>query len=229
MNSLVKIKICGIMEVEHAVASAAAGADFLGLVFADSRRRVSVEKAKEIARVVHGLDPRPEIVGVFAGSRASDVNCIAAFIGLDRVQLSGRETPEYCREISYPVIKVIHVMSITDVKAVSSEIEELKGILVGKKPMFLLDTQDPSALGGTGKAFDWNLAREISGVNDVIVAGGLNASNVERLLETCSPWGVDVSSGVETEGKKDMIKVKTFIEAVRKYENVKKGGACVSG
>lgn len=225
---MAKIKICGIMEVEHAVASAAAGADLLGLVFADSRRRVSVEKAREIVQAVRGLYPRPEIVGVFARSRASDVNCIAAFIGLDRVQLSGRETPEYCREINYPIIKVIHIMSTTDSKAVSSEIKELNGILRDKKPVFLLDRQDPSALGGTGKAFDWNLAREIACVGDVIVAGGLNASNVGRLLETCSPWGVDVSSGVETEGKKDMLKIKAFIEAVRKYENVKKGGACVS-
>jgi len=226
---LTKIKICGIMEVEHAVASAAAGADFLGLVLTDSRRRVSVEKAREIVRAVRGLYPRPELVGVFAGSRASDVNCIAALIGLDRVQLSGRENPEYCREINYPVIKVIHIMSKTDGNTVSSEIEELNAILRNKKPMFLLDTQDPASLGGTGKAFDWDIAREITGRNDVIVAGGLNASNVGRLLETCSPWGVDVSSGVETKGKKDMFKVKEFIEAVRNYENRKKGGACVSG
>jgi phosphoribosylanthranilate isomerase len=226
---LVKIKICGIMEAEHAAASAAAGADFLGLVLTDSRRRVSVEKAREIVRAIRGLYPRPELVGVFAGSPATEVNRAAAFIGLDRVQLSGRETTEYCRELDYPIIKVIHIMSNTDSKAVLFEIEELNGILLDKKPMFLLDTQDAPAPGGTGKVFDWDLGREICGESDVIVAGGLNASNVGRLLETCSPWGVDVSSGVETEGKKDMLKVKAFIEAVRKYENGKKGGAYVSG
>ncbi len=226
---MVKIKICGLMEPEHAVAAVAAGADFLGLVLTDSRRRVSVEKAREIALVVRSLTPRLEIVGVFAGEPATEVNRDAALIGLDRVQLSGGENAAYCLEINCPIIKVIHIMSNTSSKDVLSEIAELKAVLRDRQPLFLLDTQDASAPGGTGRAFNWNLAREICGVTDVIIAGGLNAGSVGRLLETCSPWGVDVSSGVETEGKKDMLKVKAFIEAVRNYENGKKGGACVSG
>jgi phosphoribosylanthranilate isomerase len=90
--------------------------------------------------------------------------------------------------------------------------------------MFLLDTKLKNNYGGTGKPFDWRLAREILKKHDVIVAGGLNPANVAGLIGEAAPWGVDVSSGVETNGKKDTLKIKTFIATVRQFEEKRTGG-----
>jgi len=216
------------MEVEHALGAAGAGADFLGLVFASSRRRVLPEKAQEIVEAVRHLSPHPAIVGVFVNAPVAEVNRIADMCRLDWVQLSGGESREYCQEINRPIIKVIHVSSDADREAISAEIEE-DNHLVRQKLIYLLDTKADDSYGGTGRGFDWRLAREISARRDIIIAGGLDASNVGRLIEEVGPWGVDVSSGVETEGKKDVLKIKTFIETVRKASKGQTGGNHVTG
>ena len=224
---MVKVKICGLMEAEHALVAARAGADFLGLVFAPSRRRVSPEKAREIVEAVNRMNPRPAIVGVFVDAPAAEVNRIADMCRLDWVQLSGNESREYCQEINLPIIKVIHVSSDADRETILVEIEE-GNHLVRQKLIYLLDTKSEDVYGGTGKVFDWRLAREMLAKHDVIVAGGLNPSNVGRLLEEASPWGVDVSSGVETDGKKDVLKIRAFIESVRQFGKEHKGGDSVT-
>ena len=225
---MVKIKICGISEAEHAVISAAAGADILGLVFAESRRHVTLEKAREIVDAVRGLAPRPKIAGVFVNSPAVDVNHIASVCHLDFVQLSGDENREYCRKINFSIIKVIHVMSNTNIDGVSSEIREFNQLQSLQNTIFMLDTKKANSFGGTGKAFDWKLVTRLSANRNIMVAGGLDSSNVTRLLELCTPWGVDVSSGVEKQGKKDMQRVKSFIETVRNCEKREEGGSRVS-
>jgi phosphoribosylanthranilate isomerase len=225
---MVKIKICGISEAEHASTSAAAGADILGLVFAESRRRVTLEKAREIVDAAHGLTPHPKIAGVFVNSPAVDVNHIASVCHLDFVQLSGDENREYCQEINCNIIKVLHVMSNIDVEYISSEIREFNQLQSLQNTIFMLDTKNANSFGGTGKAFDWKLVTRLSANRNIMVAGGLDSSNVTRLLELCTPWGVDVSSGVETQGKKDMQRVKSFIETVRNCEKREEGGSGVS-
>jgi phosphoribosylanthranilate isomerase len=220
----VKIKICGLMEAEHALAAAEAGADFLGLIFAPSPRRVTTEQARTIVKAVRLLNRAPAMVGVFVNTPASEVNRIAEECGLDHVQLSGDESPEYCHEIDYPIIKVVHVSHSKDVKAISEEIENFRCSNREKEIMFLLDTKLKNTYGGTGKPFDWRLAREISKKHDVIVAGGLNPANVAGLIGEAAPWGVDVSSGVETNGRKDLLKIKAFIATVRQFEKKRTGG-----
>jgi phosphoribosylanthranilate isomerase len=220
----VKIKICGLMEAEHALAAAEAGADFLGLIFAPSSRRITEEQALTIVKAVRRLNHAPATVGVFVNIPASDVNRIAGECGLDRVQLSGDESPEYCREIDYPVIKALHISHGKDAKTVSEEIESYRILNPAKEILFLLDTKIEQAYGGTGKPFDWRLAREISKKYDVIVAGGLNPANVAGLIGETAPWGVDVSSGVENNGKKDPDKIKAFIQIARNSEKRQTGG-----
>jgi phosphoribosylanthranilate isomerase len=223
-----KIKICGLMETGHALAAAEAGADFLGLVFAPSPRRVTTKQARMIVKAVPRNNYSPAMVGVFVNAPASEVNRIAGECGLDWVQLSGDESPGYCREIDYPIIKTIHVSQGKDVKAISEEIENVHRLSREKEILFLLDTKVTNTYGGTGKPFDWQLAREISRKHDVIIAGGLNTANVTELIWEATPWGVDVSSGVETKGEKDLLKIKAFIEAVRQSEKKRTGGKHVT-
>lgn len=217
---MTKVKICGLSEVEHAVAAAGAGADFVSMVFAPSRRQISPEKAITIVEAIRKLNPPPAVAGVFVNLEAGEVNRIARLCQLDWVQFSGDETWEYCLEIEKPVLKVIHVSQQTS-KEVLTDIETGRRIMGKREFICLLDSGNKEAYGGTGETFDWRLAKEVAVRFPVMIAGGLTPENVGRLVEEVQPWGVDVSSGIETNGRKDIAKITAFIQAVRKAEKEK--------
>lgn len=198
-----QVKICGIKTPETARFAIEAGADLLGFVFADSKRRISVETAKKLREQ---LPEGAKAAGVFVDEDLETVNRIADEVGLDYVQLHGSETPDYCREVKAPVIKAFQITSVEDFK----EIEQYPC------DYFLLDSPGGKYRGGSGEAFDWKLIRhapELSG--KVILAGGLHPDNIGEAIREVKPAGVDVSSGVETDGEKDHDKIKAFIDAAK--------------
>jgi len=216
-SSSTRVKICGIRDKAHALAAVEAGADFIGLVFAPSKRQVTPTKAREIASAVKKSSDAIKVVGVFVNAPASQVNEIADFYALDWVQLSGDESWEYCREVVEPIIKAIRIgqQSPAELYAELSAGDEL---LPQQRFITLLDSQVEGKYGGTGESFNWNLAQQVAKRFPIIIAGGLDSKNVARLIETVRPWGVDVSSGVETGGVKDIAKIRMFIKEVRKAD-----------
>jgi len=214
---MTRIKICGIRDLAHALAAVEAGADFIGLVFAPGKRQVSPAQAREIASAVKKSSNAAKVVGVFVNAPIFQINEIADLCALDVVQLSGDESWEHCRKIVNPVIKAIRIDRQSP-EELYSELSAASELLTGRRFITLLDSRVEGKYGGTGESFDWNLVQEIAKRFPIIIAGGLDPENVVRLMERVSPWGVDVSSGVETGGVKDIAKIKAFIEAVRKAD-----------
>jgi phosphoribosylanthranilate isomerase len=214
---MTRIKICGIRDKAHALAAVEAGADFIGLVLVASRRQVSPAQACEIVSAVKKSSDSTKVVGVFVNAPSSQVNKLADFCALDWVQLSGDESWEYCREVVRPVIKAIRIDRQSP-EELYAELSAGGKSLPAQEFITLLDSRVEGKYGGTGESFNWNLAQQVSKKFPVIIAGGLDLKNVARLIEKVAPWGVDVSSGVETREVKDTSKIKAFIEAVRKAD-----------
>jgi len=207
-----QVKICGITDIETALVAAEAGANAIGLVFAPSRRQVSAEQARAIT---HAAPPFVTKVGVFVDETPSRVNELAAACGLDCVQLHGEESPDACAAATRPVIKAIR-MSYASSRAQLSEY---------RVAAFLLDADVPGKAGGTGRTFDWELAVPMARTARVILSGGLTPENVQDALNRVRPFGVDVSSGVETRGRKDPQKIRAFIARVRDWECAQRGAS----
>lgn len=200
-----RIKICGMQNVAAALAAAEAGADAIGMVFAQSKRQVTPRIAREICQA---LPPFVSKVGVFVDSNVEEVKEIAALCGLDTLQFHGQESVEYCSQFSQTVIKAFRIQNK----------ESLKQLTEFNKYTLLLDSFSTGQAGGTGRAFPWELAEEAGGLYRIILAGGLSAENVVAAIQSVQPFGVDVSSGVETGGVKDIRKIEQFINKIRRWE-----------
>ncbi len=223
---MTKIKICGIQRLTDAVAAAEAGADFIGLNFVPGRRRrLTDDAAKAIVtelkssglKVSGGASPK--VVGLFADQPLDEVVRTVSRCDLDLVQLCGNESLDYCRSVPVQVIKVVHVPvdpgHDQDPIPLAERVQQLRdaGHLV------TLDRLVEGLQGGTGQAFDWSIAAEVSQRGaSFLLAGGLTPDNVAQAIEEVRPWGVDVSSGVETNGVKDPEKIKSFIHNVRQSD-----------
>lgn len=199
---MVRVKICGICDVDAARGAVESGADMLGFHFCPSPRRVSPEEAKAI---VGELIVRPTIVGVFIDQDPEEVRQIAVFVGLDLLQLHGSEPPGY--EAGRPVMKVLKVQD-----------DQIPDAIDWPDPI-MLDSWSSDQRGGTGRTWDWQLARPLINERKVFIAGGLEPGNVGKVVGGLRPYGVDVSSGVESAVRvKDPDKVRAFVHAVRLAE-----------
>jgi indole-3-glycerol phosphate synthase/phosphoribosylanthranilate isomerase len=214
-NRSTRVKICGLRLPEHLDAAIEAGADMLGLMFYEpSVRSITLEQAREVlaksAYFGDSTDSRgklPDLVGVFVNEDADLINEVIEQVGLQFVQLHGTETPEFCAKITRPVIKALHLQKKED--------QELVKTYRNAAWRILLDTPTPQ-WGGTGVTHDWCLARTIAQETPLILAGGLTPENVAEAINYVQPWGVDVSSGVETNKQKDAQKIRAFVENARK-------------
>lgn len=219
---MTRVKICGIKEKAHALAAIEAGSDFIGLVFAPSPRQIEPAQAEEIASAAKSHSDTIGMVGVFVNTPAPEVNAIANSCHLDWVQLSGDESWEYCRHITKPVIKAIRVREKQNPEEICDYLATGDRTLNNKEHLYTLDSQVKDKYGGTGVTFDWSLARLVAKIIPVILAGGLTPESVAQAIDVVLPWGVDVSSGVETDGVKDIAKIRVFIESVRRADEGKR-------
>jgi phosphoribosylanthranilate isomerase len=200
------VKICGITNPGDARVAADAGADAVGLIFAESPRRVGVEEARGISIAL----PENVIrVGVFVDEEPSEVMRISCEVGLDLAQLHGNEPPETVtalREAGVKVMKALRVENATSLEALDEYEAEL----------FLLDAYSARARGGTGERFDWGVAKSLKGRDNIVVSGGLGPGNVREAVEFFEPFGVDASSSLEDgSGKKNDELVRRFVLAAR--------------
>ncbi|WP_274364520.1 phosphoribosylanthranilate isomerase [Paenibacillus thermotolerans] len=221
-----QVKICGLMLPETAKQMQEAGADvdYIGFVFAPSKRRIDAARAKEIAQAFGGgTAPVPRFVGVFVNPEPEELDAIVKAVPLDAVQLHGDETAEYCREVKrrHPRVEVWKALGVSgDSLHGETAAADRLGPYEGAVDTVLLDAWDPKTIGGTGTTFRWEAIPayqywcDSNGVR-LIVAGGLNSGNVGDLLDAYAVGAVDVSSGVETDGVKDIEKIRTFTERVK--------------
>ncbi len=203
---MVKVKVCGITNLNDALSACHSGADAVGFILYPKSKRFI--KAKEVRKITSQLPPFLTKVGVFVNEDPRDVLEILSYAHLDFAQLHGDETPEECDYVGASrVIKVFRLKS-------EEEVEKIRPY-VGKVRAVLLDTYDSKVYGGTGKPFDWKVAlrvKEEFPELPLILSGGLTPENVKRAVETVKPYAVDVSSGVEAEpGVKDGEKVRAFV------------------
>jgi phosphoribosylanthranilate isomerase len=199
---MMKVKICGIKSVDVALHAVSAGADALGFVFATSKREITPEQAREI---IKELPQDTWKVGVFVDETPERIAEIAEAVGLTHIQLHGEEQVSLYKAQGKRLIKSISVRT-------NADIEKVRKV---EADYILLDSPPGLYKGGNGTSFNWSLATKLKASNKILLAGGLNAENVQQAIKTVQPYMVDVSSGVETDGEKDPIKISNFIKEAK--------------
>ena len=203
---MAKIKVCGITNLHDALTAVNLGVDALGFVFyPPSPRAITPDKAKQIRPKIF---PSTLCIGVFVNEKKEEVIKVARECRLDVLQFHGNESPEYCSLFSeYKIIKAFPLKNRSDLETIPHY----------KVQAILVDAYDPRHYGGTGKKADWELARTAKSFGPLILAGGLDETNVSEAIREVNPYAVDVSSGVELmPGIKDPEKLRRFVEMARK-------------
>ena len=211
------VKICGVRTLDDALVAAEAGADYIGMVFVPGRRRrIEPEAARVITDGLRSLGSgAPKTVGLFGDQPLDEVLDTIDAAGLDYTQLCGEEPLDYCRTVldRAGVIKVLHVSDDADADAVAHRIDAFTALGC----TVTLDSQVAGLHGGTGHAFDWSIAANLAqSGRRFLLAGGLTPVNVADAVAAVQPWGVDVSSGVESDGVQDQNKIREFVANARR-------------
>ena len=210
-------KICGLRDPDSAMVAAEAGACFLGFVFVEGVRRQLLPEQGAAVISEYRKSARsngPKVVGLFANQPVEFVDSVAELCGLDYAQLCGDEPPDFWNSLPVPIIRQVKVRDdLGREDAVALAVREVE-MALDAGHLAQLDKHVAGALGGTGFSFDWEVAREVARDHKVLLAGGLAPENVADAIRAARPWGVDVSSGVETNGEKDADRIRAFARAV---------------
>jgi phosphoribosylanthranilate isomerase len=211
------VKICSLRQPVHAEWVVEAGANLFGLIFANARRQVSIPVARQIVDHSRALQPDGSLrsVGVFVEQSIDEINRTADEVGLDLIQLHRPDVLKRGGRIERPVILVVHAGDDTTVDSIAHLIESIKSSGSGLAGV-AVDAFSKSSHGGTGAVANWTVARQISAKFPTVLAGGLHTGNVDQAIAEVGPTGVDVSSGVETDGEKDRQKIVAFVKAARR-------------
>jgi phosphoribosylanthranilate isomerase len=216
------IKLCSLRQPDHATWAVEAGSDAFGLIFTPARRQVSPSAGAQIAAVARaGTARKPQAVGVFVNSDADEINGVAAQVGLDVAQLQGDESPDVLARVSIATIKAIRIEPEATFEQIASSIERYER---GKRPpiAYHIESHHVGQAGGNGVLADWDMATQLARHFPIVLAGGLTPDNVGQAIEQVRPVGVDVSSGVESNGVKDRQKMIDFVTNARAaFERVK--------
>ncbi|HWV24811.1 MAG TPA: phosphoribosylanthranilate isomerase [Thermomicrobiales bacterium] len=216
------VKICGLRDAGSAQVAVDSGADALGFILAESRRQVTPDSIREIRRSLascardmpqSGIDP--DLVGVVVNVGPDEISRIVSESGVDLIQLSGDESPEILDDLDVPAIKALRFpvgLSVDDA------LREVSAWLDGPHPArhVLVEGHTHGLYGGTGARADWSIVAGVAERYPVILAGGLDPENVSEAVAAVGPFGVDVSSGIETDGAKDHEKIRNFVRAARR-------------
>ena len=193
---MTKVKICGLSTQEAVTAAVSSGADYIGFVFAKSKRQVSLEQAQKLAKMI---PEKVKKVGVFVSPTLEELKIAIKTVPLDLVQIHGDYDEDLQTDFSVPLIRAV-------------QIKKGKENLTSKADYLLFD----APIAGSGETFDWRQLETEQLQKPFFIAGGLTSDNVKECIEHFAPYAVDVSSGVETNGRKDIEKIKRFIESVKK-------------
>ena len=193
---MTKVKICGLSTQEAVTAAVSSGADYIGFVFAKSKRQVSLEQAQKLAKMI---PEKVKKVGVFVSPTLEELKIAIKTVPLDLVQVHGDYDEDLQTDFSVPLIRAV-------------QIKKGKENLTSKADYLLFD----APIAGSGETFDWQQLETEQLQKPFLIAGGLTSDNVKECIEHFAPYAVDVSSGVETNGRKDIEKIKRFIESVKK-------------
>jgi phosphoribosylanthranilate isomerase len=209
---MTRVKICGITNYVDAALAARFGADALGFIFAPSPRNILPEEARDI---IKKLPPFVKTVAVFVNEDEKVMKEIIEYCGIDIVQLHGDELPGLCNIFMPHTIKAFRIKDESVLEDMSSYVNSVKA--------FLLDTYSDKKAGGTGKVFNWDIAKKIKELNmPVILAGGLSPVNIEEAVKKVRPYAVDINSGIESSpGKKDHGLMMELFERLGEIENRK--------
>jgi phosphoribosylanthranilate isomerase len=210
----VKVKICGLTNLDEALAAVEAGADLLGFNFyPPSPRYVEVQVCQEMVAELRRRGCRATMVGVFVNASPASIRQTMQICHLDLAQLSGDEPPSHLEALTGLAFKALRPRTITAARDMAVRYARPAA------PALLVDAHHPDLFGGTGRTGDWPAARDLATNYPLLLAGGLNPDNVERAIREVRPWGVDVASGVESSpGRKDVYKLSAFISAARQAQ-----------
>ncbi len=223
--TLTRVKICGLRSGEMVESVGHLPIDYIGFVFAKSKRQVPPQDTGVWLQKLREHGDKPLAAGVFVNPTIEELRAVMTAAPLDMIQLHGAESPALCKMVkeAWPTAEVYKVMSIpNDSQALSEEtVAKQCSPYLGCIDGILLDTYDPHVGGGSGKTFQWSVIPHYQSwarANQLplFVAGGLHAGNVQELIEQYAPDGVDVSSGVETDGVKDIDKIRSFLERMER-------------